>query len=720
MKYIKLLFLIIIINSCNKKQHNINVFIESENAQTEYAVSNAGKLFDTDILQRVFEKQEADIIVSVNEAENLKPEGFILTRNSEGKLEIVGKDTNGAMYGIFDVAEQLSFGKNFQNLKEKTINPSLKNRFVKFNLPWSPYRKGEVISQHEETCRDTLYWKSFLDMMATNRLNVLSLWNLHPFTDMIKPEKYPEASSLSDSELAERKQFWKTVLQMAKERGIQTYIVNWNIFLPDEFVAAHNLSDYKMTDKHWGQGYTSELIEDYTRECIKQVINEYPDLTGIGLTLGEGMGGMTSTERRDWANRAIIEGMQMANRKAKLLYRAPLSASTASTGDTDKITEVLTRETLDTLSIPSETIISFKYNWSHGHSSDKLFIVHGGKLSDTYWNPAPKNYSVLWTVRNEDFFVHRWAQPDFVRRFIKNNVSQSYMSGCIIGSECYIPAKDYFSNNAAKNQFKYAYERQWLWYSIWGRLLYDTQTDDELFAQQLNKKFGVEYGNELLETWKTASDYYHLFSSFYIGSWDAALYSEGFSSIMRGSNVDKKNKFDIITMQALGNRPVLDTSKFINIQDYVLGKDSVSEEIITPPELVDVLNKNAKRILNDLEKYRKASTNQELEIELTDLETLAYLQKFFAERINATLLLAEHILLDKNLEEEQIKQHLDVSIAYWEKITELKERYNKQVIPNIFNKNLDYQKYLETLTDERNNFQEIKEFYKHHVSTLSF
>ena len=142
--------------------------------------------------------------------------------------------------------------------------------------------------------------------------------------------------------------------------------------------------------------------------------------------------------------------MRMANRKAKLLYRAPLSAGTSSHGTADKITEVITREALDTLKTPLETVISFKYNWSHGHSSDKLFMVHGGKLTDTYWNPEPNNYSILWTVRNEDFFIHRWAEPDFVRSFLKNNLSQSYTSGCILGSECYIPAKDYFSNDAGK------------------------------------------------------------------------------------------------------------------------------------------------------------------------------------------------------------------------------------------------------------------------------
>ncbi|MGQ1784847.1 hypothetical protein [Saccharicrinis sp. GN24d3] len=716
MKYL-ILLLSILICSCSSKQSKVGVFIESTYPQTEFALSNASELFGTDLLQRIHNKAEADIIVSVvedNEFPDLKKEGFALKKTAKDKWEIQAKDPIGAMYGIFEVAELLSFGKDISDIKEKTINPSLRNRFVKFNLPWSSYRTGEALLLHEETCRDTVYWKSFLDMMAVNRLNVLSLWNMHPFMDMIKPVKYPEASSLSNEELSERKKFWKTLFTMAKERGIQTYIVNWNIFVSKEFATAHKLPGYNKTGSFWGDGYNSELIEDYTRECVKQVINEYPNLTGIGLTLGERMGGMTNVERRDWADRTIIEGMRMANRKAKLLYRAPLSAGLTSHGTADKITEVITRETLDTLKTPLETVISFKYNWSHGHSSDKLFIVHGGKLTDTYWNPIPDNYSILWTVRNEDFFIHRWAEPDFVRRFIKNNLSQSYMSGCIIGSECYIPAKDYFSNDAGKEHFDYAFERQWLWYSIWGRLLYDSQTDDQLFAQQLNKKFGIDYGNNLLKTWKTASSYYHLLSSFYKGTWDATLYSEAFTSIMRGSNIEK-NKIDIITMQALGNRPVLDTTRYINITDYVLNKNAISDKLITPVKLVDILNENADTIFSDLENYRKETPGNELEVELCDLEVLAYLQRFFAERINATVFLAEHILLDKELEEDNIKRHLGLSIQYWEKIIELKERYNKQQIPYVFKENLDYHQYLKTLTEERENFQNIEEFWIHDI-----
>ena len=81
---------------------------------------------------------------------------------------------------------------------------------------------------------------------------------------------------------------------MAKDRGIETYLVNWNIFVSPEFAKAHNVCDYCLEGayKHFvTRRYFSNYQKIFTRESIKEVIDTYPDLTGLGITLGEGMGG---------------------------------------------------------------------------------------------------------------------------------------------------------------------------------------------------------------------------------------------------------------------------------------------------------------------------------------------------------------------------------------------------------------------------------------------
>ena len=66
-------------------------------------------------------------------------------------------------------------------IQEKQQAPQIEFRAIKFNLPWAPYRNSESLSLHKETVRDINFWKEFLDMMAENRFNVLSLWSQHPY-----------------------------------------------------------------------------------------------------------------------------------------------------------------------------------------------------------------------------------------------------------------------------------------------------------------------------------------------------------------------------------------------------------------------------------------------------------------------------------------------------------------------------------------------------------
>ena len=78
--------------------------------------------------------------------------------------------------------------------------------------------------------------------MVENRLNSLSLWNLHPYTFMIKPKNFPEATPFSDVEMKEWKRLYSGIFKMAKERAIDTYIIPFNIFVSPEFSKAHNVN----------------------------------------------------------------------------------------------------------------------------------------------------------------------------------------------------------------------------------------------------------------------------------------------------------------------------------------------------------------------------------------------------------------------------------------------------------------------------------------------
>ncbi|MGI9174385.1 MAG: hypothetical protein ACR2GR_03575, partial [Rhodothermales bacterium] len=289
---------------------------------------------------------EGDFVItlSVEPEAGLQPGGFARRPAEDGTLAVIGADAAGAMYGGLALAADVRAGTPLEAVEAQEENPRVGFRAIKFNLPWDSYRRSEALQLHTETVRDLQFWERFLDMMAENRFNVLSLWNLHPFSYMVRSETYPEATPFSDEELAAWQEFYHGLFQMAKDRGIETYVVNWNIFVSPAFAEAHDIASYSIEGNHFADGDTSDVIKDYTREVVTQVINEYPNLTGLGLSLGEGMGGMTPRAREDWVLETIIAGMQDADREAKLIHRVPFSAGLGSGGSTSAEVETLTRE----------------------------------------------------------------------------------------------------------------------------------------------------------------------------------------------------------------------------------------------------------------------------------------------------------------------------------------------------------------------------------------
>src|SRR4029079_10571077 len=85
---------------------------------------------------------------------------------------------------------------------------------------------------------------------------------------------------------------YREIFRMAKERGLDTYQVFWSIFVSEEFEKAHNPASRNFYPHYYGDGDTSEITKRYLRESVTQMLEEYPDLDGIGVSHGEGMAGM--------------------------------------------------------------------------------------------------------------------------------------------------------------------------------------------------------------------------------------------------------------------------------------------------------------------------------------------------------------------------------------------------------------------------------------------
>lgn len=653
----KILFFIVCYIGCIHLVFPQSVNIQHYNnlPQTVYAA----QMLEKSLLERgyLLKEDNADYTINLSvDVQNIGGEAYSIIPEGK-KISVSGGDERGLIYGCLSMVEDLHNGIPLNKAKARSESPNLPFRAIKFNLPWDSYREGYAMDLHTETCRDVKFWMAFLDMMAENRFNALTLWNLHPFTFMIKPKNFPEASPFSDKEMKEWKDLFGNIFRMARERGIDTYIVNWNIFVSPEFSKAHNVALDNLENRiHYGKGDTSEIIKRYTRECITQVLEEYPDLSGIGFTHGEAMRGMTPQQSQDWFKETIIEGMRLADRKSKLIHRVPLLATVEA--------EQVTREAMEELDFLVGPIwAEIKFNWSHAHSSPKLIKAHGGKLSNTYFEPEPKNYKITWMARNEDFFCLRWGVPSFIREHIATN-TQSYVGGYFVGSEGYIPASDYFTNSEAPVDWEYAFQRQWLFYKLWGRLLYNPATKDDVFRSEFIQRYGKKSA-DLLDAYAHAGTVPLRLASSFDFTWDFSLYSEGFMA-MNGQSMD------YISVDRQINQPPADPA-YVSVADYVKTLSSggfFGNDKITPPILARMLEQDCQIALR-LVKNMKTANNHSLMYEVADVKAWANLGLFFSEKLKGALALQTYRIKGGEENKQNAVKYLENALRYWDIVIDI-------------------------------------------------
>ena len=269
-------------------------------------------------LQRAFAKSghlpEAVVLsVPQSSAHALEAQGYHLSVNG-GTIHITGADRAAALYGALDAAAHFAVGGDINTLKIGTHNPYIRRRGIKFNITLDARTPGyadggDSAQENIANVWDRGFWQGFLDRMARDKYNVLSLWNLSPFPSLVKIPQFPnvaladvkraayapngttrgtglytaaqEASLVTIKKMSmdEKIAFWQEVMQYAADRCIDVYLFTWNIF-----VYGTQYADYGITDRA-----DSDVTKAYVCAAVEALVRTYPLLRGIGVTAGENM-----------------------------------------------------------------------------------------------------------------------------------------------------------------------------------------------------------------------------------------------------------------------------------------------------------------------------------------------------------------------------------------------------------------------------------------------
>jgi len=437
----------------------------------------------------------------------------------------------------------------------------------------------------------------------------------------------------------EKMDFWRKVMRYGKERNVDFYVITWNIFTNGTF------GKYGITDK-----IENPVTTDYFRKSIRQMFLTYPDLAGIGLTTGENMYQYSVQEKEDWAfntyGQAILDvEKEQPGRKITFIHR---QHQTGALDIAKKFEPLIENPNIN-------FIFSFKYAQAHVYSSTKQ-IFHQNFVKEIQTH---KELKTVWTLRNDDIFHFRWGAPDFVRDFIKN-IPYDVSEGYYYGSDQYVWGREFLSKNPEEpRQLEIA--KHWYQWMLWGRLGYNPQMSDQQFAKIIKTHFPETDAANLLETWQNASMIYPLVTGFHWGALDFQWYIESGQSrsdpAQTPSGYHDVNRFISL--------PPHKGTDYISIPDYVKATTSNTPiEGTSPVDVSGKINNYADKALQSVAQL-SVSKSDELQETLEDIQSMAYLGKYYAHKILAATELA---LFRETFNPENNKkslEQLNLSALYW-------------------------------------------------------
>lgn len=428
------------------------------------------------------------------------------TSQTQQSYWIFGGDSVGAMYGGFQISENISLEGYGQNYSSQEA-PYMEHRGMKVNMPldrriptyvggWSSNSTKRAIPH----AWDINFWKTLIDQQARSRYNLLSVWVHHPFPALVKLtgtqfenislpniEGKDDGYVRNDLTHEKRVEFWKDVMKYAHSRGMKFYFFHWNVVLDHAKDVNKGLTDSP----------SNSLTKTYMYESMKKLLETYPDLDGWGLSAGDNMTHFSDDEARaDWnwagVGKAIYDHLKdNPNRKFNFIHRGIYASP-----------ELVEQKFGSIRTLPNATVnYSVKYAQAHMYSTPTPtwtgMSYYGGNNG--------KNIRTFMTIRNDGIFYLNWGDPKFARDYMNGVPNKAGVDGFYIGADGYTPAKSYFYKDNSKNTMLEV-ERRWYMEMLWGRLGYNPSTEDKVLVDLLKNRYpNINNHQNLFTAWSLAS-----------------------------------------------------------------------------------------------------------------------------------------------------------------------------------------------------------------------
>ncbi|MFW6034717.1 MAG: carbohydrate-binding family 6 protein [Halanaerobiales bacterium] len=593
------------------------------------------------------EKDKELINNNIDIPDSLGKESYIIYKKIEKnnfEYWIIGGESLGSMYGGLDFSDKILID-DIYDIEQTENSPYVKNRGIKLNIPLdartpSYADAGDAAQNNIKVMWNLNFWKEYIDSLARNKYNIVSLWNLHPFPSMIKVEDYPGVAldnvmradinwekfnvnyKLSGENMVNEKilsnlkiekklsidekiLFWKKVFKYGKDRGIQFYIITWNIFTWGAH-GKYGIDNLPQNDS----------TIDYIRKSVKTLLETYPLLSGIGVTAGENMGHLSPQEKEEWLfetyGKGILDVLKNdPNRQIRFIHRYWWS-------DLDDI--------LGTFK-PLINKKNIKFDFSFKYSKAHMYSDPDPKFSDKIYESLSGTHKMWCNIRNDDIFHLRWGDADYVRKYIMNLPSKKKSPGFYMGSDGYVFGQ--CINNTPTKSGQMEIDKHWYNYMLWGELSYNPQKKNTFFKNIIMFRFNLEErAAEIIHSaWKSASKIIPLVTKFHWNDWDFQWNVESCSGRDGFHTVD-----DFIT------NPTMEGTNLINISDYCslkIQNEQISD-FTTPVTIASNLKERADYSLKLINKL-SVEIEEELKQTMDDIYAMSYLGYYYSYKIKSAI-----------------------------------------------------------------------------------
>ncbi len=277
-----------------------------------------------------------------------------------GKTTIFAPDQVGAMYGAFEVAEQIANEGKPRPTKQQ---PYLKDRGLNLflNLPWdyakndSDYDPAALTDPNRWWFHNEDYWTTLLDIMAESRLNWLDIHGTYDIsvTDFpnlyayfVTSQTFPKVGVSSEIKEKNLRQL-NHIVEMAHARGIRVSLMSYEAKL----TVPHNRAP--------GYDNTEQNAYTYTKEVVTEIIKKVPGLDAIGFRIGE-------SGRGESFFNCYTEAVKASGREIPLITRSWITRK---------------QKVLPLARANKDFTVEIKYNGEHWGAP---YMVAGGRVANWY------------------------------------------------------------------------------------------------------------------------------------------------------------------------------------------------------------------------------------------------------------------------------------------------------------------------------------------------